>query len=193
MNLYCHHPQTEHSRSIPIPAAAWTGHLSLWRDRTWAREVWRKFLSSLSGFPFPSLSPSWSSLWAERQRALVDPHPLRLALVLAVGVGLPVVLILVGEAFVLHNEVVAVVAAAVQEDTEIDERRNVKIVAVEEQAAAKSGEVEVGIHEDATGRTKTARATELGRDEKASGPWDERERKDSRGHEERHDEEQASK
>lgn len=43
------------------------------------------------------------------------------------------------------------------------------------------------------GRTKTARATELGRDEKASGPWGERERKDSREHEERHVEEQASK
>lgn len=108
----------------------------------------------------------------------------------ALGIRLLVVLILVGEAFALHNEVVAV---AVQEDTEIDERRNVKIVAVEEQAAAKSGEVEVGIHEDATGRTKMARAMELGRDEKASGPWDERERKDSRGHEERHGEEQASK
>lgn len=119
---------------------------------------------------------------------------------LVVQVGLPVVLVLVGEASGLHNEVVVVAAAAaadaadaVQEDTGIDERRNMKFVVAEEQAAAKNGEVQVGIHEDATGRTKTARARELGRDEKASGPWDERERKDSREHEERHDEEQASK
>lgn len=117
---------------------------------------------------------------------------------LAVEVGLPFVMDLAGEFFALHNEVVVVAAAAdaadaVQEDTGIDERRNVKLVVVEEQAAAKSGEMQVGIHEGATGRTKTARAKELGRDEKASEPWDERERKDSREHEERHDEEQASK
>lgn len=121
---------------------------------------------------------------------------------LAVEVGLPFVMDL-AEVFALHNEVVVVVVAAadaaadaadaVQEDTGIDERRNVKLVVVEEQAAAKSGEMQVRIHEGATGRTKTARAKELGRDEKASEPWDERERKDSREHEERHDEEQASK
>ena len=115
MILYCHHPQTGHSKSIPILGAAWTEHLCLWqRDRTWAREVWRKFLSFLSDFPFPSLSPSWSSLWAERQRALVDRRPLRLALVLAVEVELPFVVFL-AEVFALHNEVavvVVVVAAA---------------------------------------------------------------------------------
>lgn len=138
MNLYCHHPQTEHLRSILILGAAWTEHLCLWqRDRTWAREVWRRFLSFLSGFPFPSLSPSWSSLWVEGQRAPVDPRPLRLALVRALGIRLLVVLILVGEAFALHNEVVAV---AVQEDTEIDERKNVKFAVVEERAAAIGGE-----------------------------------------------------
>lgn len=138
MNLYCHRPQTGHSRSIPILGAAWTEHLCLWqRDQSWAREVWR-FLFFLSGFLFPSLSPSWSSLWAEKQRAPVGPHPLRLALVLVVHFGLPVVLILVGEASGLHNEVAAA-AIAVQEDTEIDERRNVKLAVVVKQAAA-SGE-----------------------------------------------------
>lgn len=140
MNLYCHHPQTEHLRSILILGAAWTEHLCLWqRDRTWAREVWRRFLSFLSGFPFPSLSPSWSSLWVEGQRAPVDPRPLRLALVLVVQVGLPAVLALVGEASGLHNEVAAA-AIAVQEDTEIDERKNVKFAVVEERAAAIGGE-----------------------------------------------------
>lgn len=57
---------------------------------------------------------------------------------LVVHFGLPVVLILVGEASGLHNEVAAA-AIAVQEDTEIDERRNVKLAVVVKQAAA-SGE-----------------------------------------------------
>lgn len=66
---------------------------------------------------------------------------------LVVQVGLPAVLALVGEASGLHNEVAAAAAAvvvvvvvAVQEDTEIDERKNVKFAVVEERAAAIGGE-----------------------------------------------------